>query len=742
MAQKSNTTRTYGSSRGQKEPNDFTVSEWNGLVTSVKDITELPNGATPDSLNWITGRDKDHIELRRGFALLGKTRRNGNGRISGLGVAQRADATQVPFFTFAQKILEYNVVQNDTIEVSTTNILPLAASGEDVSIMPYQNTAGAFAYITSPNSSIYKIATANPTTVLDLNSRAFRGMAKIDTNRMFMWQRKDAAGIKYNTPVYIGVSDQTSISAYTQKTAQQVGTGDAATTAFSGTLPAVAGVNSVNQTLFSVEIAAPIAAGQSITAITQAVQSVLTVSNSALFSVGNSVTIQGVVGMTQINGLIGTVLATPTPTTVTLSINTTTFTAYGSGGNIYLSEYFIDDQNGNMNSDHGGTGTINYVTGAFTVNFNTPPIFGSLIEAQYYSEDSSNGGVTDFTVDGGTKGKGKIFPQQDGGGSTQAVFPFDQVQYTFHTIKTWYISLGSDDTNASNLPYRSRFGIPYFRAGFPTPDGIVVMDVGTPSQPKVKILQVDSSVATNTVTVVPISVSDMLDLTPYGYNFCVIWRWGDYDVMACENVTNGVVDSVNTLFFIRNIVSGQWDLLNYPVSCLEEYNGTLIAGSSLSNNVFTLFSGFDDDSSLINNYWKSKQFDLGVEGIKKFNRMVLRGLIQNTQNIDVYVSFDSGNFIKIFTVKGNGSYVNTGAPTVVGANTVGSNVVGGGSGLGPTVTAYPYEVEFEYSSDIFEYVQAEFVANNIGFAQINEFTFKDIRYKGKRLPVNRIVAST
>lgn len=54
---------------------DFTISKFYGLNTNIKDLKTLKPGVSPDSLNWITGgKEGDHIELRRGQALLGLTR--------------------------------------------------------------------------------------------------------------------------------------------------------------------------------------------------------------------------------------------------------------------------------------------------------------------------------------------------------------------------------------------------------------------------------------------------------------------------------------------------------------------------------------------------------------------------------------------------------------------------------------------------------------------------------------------
>lgn len=713
---------------------DYSVSTWEGLNTYIKDLKQLSDGQSPDSLNWLTGKYKDHIELRPGYNLLGKTRQTGLGRVSGLGVAEAQNGTMVPFFTFNQKIMYYNATTGDTQEVNTTNVLPAASSGEDQSVMPYANIAGSWVYFTSPNSSIYKIHVSDPGDVRDLLSTAFRGNAKIDNNRMFLWNRKDNYRQQYQDVLYAGVSDKSDISQYTQTTGENAGgsSGDGSTKTFTGTL-ALSG--SPLPSAFNTEFAAPIAAGVTITAITAATQAVVTTSAPHGLSVGNAVIINSVVGMTQINKLIAIVMAVGSATSVTLSINSSAFTAYGSAGTIFLAEYFIDDLNGGLNSINGGTGTINYTTGAYSLTFNTAPINAQQLIAQYYT-DVLVGSVADFTINGSVQGQGKSFQQMDGGGSIKNVFPFDQVQYCFHELKTWYLTLTTNDTQAVNLPYRSQLGMSYLRGGFPTDDGIVFLDFSNPAKPQVQVLTIDNNSATAVITVVPNPLSEMLDLSTYGFSKVAIIRWGDYDIMACAGNLNGIVQTNNVVCFVRNIFTDNWDLTDLSASCFANWNGQLLAGDALSNNVFSLFTGFDDDGALINNHWTSKMFNLGVEGIKKTNRFVMKGLIQQTQNIDVYFSFDSGAMVKLCTVQGNASYVNLGNPTTIGSNTPGFNVIGGGGGL---VTAYPYEVEFTIASDIYEYAQVQFQANNIGYASIDEFIFKDNRYKGRKLTPSRVV---
>lgn len=47
------------------------------------------------------------------------------------------------------------------------------------------------------------------------------------------------------------------------------------------------------------------------------------------------------------------------------------------------SETFVDDEQGNLESDAGGTGTINYLTGEISVSFNSAPSTDADVQASY-----------------------------------------------------------------------------------------------------------------------------------------------------------------------------------------------------------------------------------------------------------------------------------------------------------------------------------------------------------------------
>lgn len=75
----------------------------------------------------------------------------------------------------------------------------------------------------------------------------------------------------------------------------------------------------------------PVVITKSITGITQAASAVVTVGAAHGFATNDLVYISGVVGMTQINGQVGTVTATGA-STITVNIDSTNYTTYSSGG--------------------------------------------------------------------------------------------------------------------------------------------------------------------------------------------------------------------------------------------------------------------------------------------------------------------------------------------------------------------------------------------------------------------------
>lgn len=626
---------------------------WGGLNTATKDNREMEPGESYDQLNWLTGRDQDNIQLRRGQALLGTTRRNiANQHVSGLRVGVRVDGLQVPFYTFAQKIMYYNNSTADTQEVDTPDILPVSANDEDTTIESYSNVAGSFVYLSSPNSSIYKIPVANPGSVVDQLTPNFHfGYLKFDQSRMIACNRQGAAANSVDkTGLYLSAIDQ-NIPSQTY-TAQVIGTGNGSQVTFTGVLPNLA----------------------------------------------------------------------PSATAYAILITDT-------------NETFTDNRNGILIGMLGGTGTINYATQAFSVTFNTAPQPAQGITANFLQDLATTNGVADFNIDGTNFAKAQVFRQDDSGGNAQSIFTFQGVEYCLHLLRSWQFQLLQGATSIAtaftNLPYFEQVGIPYVRAAFQTGDGVIFINNANPANPVFSILEIPPG-STN-LTVVPVKLSDKLDFSSFGFSKCVVRRWGDYDLVAVEVANQiGNYNNYNTFCFARNIWSGIWNKLDYEFTCLDEFNGTLISGDSLSPNIFTLFSGFDDDGQVINNYYNNSFLNLDIEGLKTVGYIHVEGLIQNPQSVQVNIALDGGNYVTEYNIVGNAPYVNQGVSVGIGTYTTGSTVIGGQGSA--QQFANKFEVDIPIHTDKFEYISFQFIVQGVGYVQINKVGFKDIRFKRRRLP--------
>lgn len=645
MPQKISTEKTKSKSRGTLIP-DYTVSAFYGLNTEVKDIKTLPKGYSPESLNWITGDQNDHIELRRGSALLGQTRVAGNGKITGLGIGTKFNGTQVPFFAYGRKLKYYDEALDDTVEIGS-DVLPLAQSGQFVSINPYQNLMGSWIYVSGKEMSTLKIPVANPGNAVDQSTTTYRGIMRFGQGRSFLMQRKGSNGVQDLLNPYLSYIDKDSLSDYTQVTGEAVGS--SGSTHYTHILTAITGARTAGH----VQVQATVAAG---------------------------------------------------------------------------TETFTDNGDGVLTSNFGGTGTVNYATGAIDVTFSD--VTTGAVTADYYWENATSAGVLDFSFSAPrTAGQGNFFLQTDGGGNLNAVFPLADIFFCLHQFRTWQLNLTEDDTAATNLPYREKMGVKYFLSSIAGAEGVYLIDSADPNKPQIRRLEFSTTVGSVNTTI-PKVLSQLLDLANYSFDYGVVFEWGNYIIVACQGETDGVAHTYNSRFFVFNKEGKSWDLLDYPIAMLANFDGTLIGGDAISNNCFTLFSGFDDDEANIPNYWTGAEYNLDISGIKKVKRMVVQGLIQRNQKIKVYLAYDSGAFSEVFEIDGSASYVNQGQSTAIGTRTLGSKIIGGGGGV---EYAHPFTVEFRVNSDLFEYVRPKFEATEIGFAQINLFTFKDVRYKGRRL---------
>ncbi len=600
----------------------FPVTEFKHGIVNAVEPQSIPDGAASDSLNWITKGDK--IELSRGMSVLG-TEIPGVGRTTGLHVGYKSDGTEVWFASRNKSVYYYDTGTELWTEIGS-NILGDDADGEDVTFANYVTNAGSQVWFCSPNSSLFKVMTANPGSYTDVfnSSKNFKGYIAINSNRMLLWRRNEDKSGLYGS--YVDAQNYTTVSGE-------------ATASLSGTL--------------------------------------------AFKSGGSTRTCFGV--------------------TITLT---------GSG------EVYTDDYNGNLTGNMGGTGTINYTTGEYTLsNAGTGT-------ADYQWEDSNDNGISDFTKSATRlAGQGFVFRQDDGGGDFQNVAILGPTMYCFHEFRTWALTLTADDTNATNDIFRQFVGIPYLRAMVSSSVGIFYIDVTDKNKPRFRKLALNS----NSNEVVPRDVTLNIDLEGYNFDKCAMWEWYDYIIFTGR--TNDA--TVNNRMFLFHKIWGSIDIRDYYVACLATGNGTLIAGESVSDNVVTLFSGFDDNDAYITNYWEGNISELRIPGrLKKTKRFRIEGEIQVNQSLDIYMEMDRGGYALIGTISGSADYVDP-TPVHVGSLTFGSTEIGGG---GAEVEAYHYFAEIRVAQDKFLNRKIKLVATGIGYVSVTKLEDHDIRLHQTKIP--------
>jgi hypothetical protein len=419
--------------------------------------------------------------------------------------------------------------------------------------------------------------------------------------------------------------------------------------------------------------------------------------------------------------------------------NTLTFKAGGSRRTCFGitvtdgTESFTDNKDGTLTGSAGGTGTINYATGAISVTFFANVTNLTNVACTYQWEDSAVLGIADFH-ESGTRvaGQGFYLPQGEGG-DLQLVLSYRDVDYCIHRTTVYRVELTNDDTNATNEVYRLRTGTINARAGVATGEGVYYVDSRDQSGTEIRLLTFSAQNA----EVIPVSISLNIDLDDFVFDGAAMYEWEDYIIVACRTADS--VDSddepINNRMLLYHRTWKSWDVVDLAVTHLATYNGSLTGAHSYSNNALELFSGFDDDGSSYDNYWESDLDEQKIEELKKSKEVWIKGLIDSDQNIDVYLAIDGGDFVLLGSISGTGSYVNSGVSVSVGRTTIGKRVVGG-SNDEDEITAHPYQRKLPVRRLVGKYQRAKikFVATELGYASVSEYDFKDIETFGNRVP--------
>lgn len=382
-------------------------------------------------------------------------------------------------------------------------------------------------------------------------------------------------------------------------------------------------------------------------------------------------------------------------------------------------ELFTDNYDGTLTGSLGNTGTINYTTGAFTISGQSG---GGT--ADYSWEDSNAKGVTDFTFSGTrTALQGDVVRQDEGGDAILNVLFHDGSYYSLKSHSAYKLTIASDGLSFTNYVFRKDLGLPYWRATVVTGKGIVFMDTSNVAKPQLTILQPNLTGD----NLEPVKLAAQFDFSKYYWDACAMGTYGEFIVFSGRTLTS----SVNNKLFLYNVRRNTIDVLPYGAKTISNSEGILYIGDVLSDNIYQVLSGFDDDDYTIENYWISSDYDYQMNRLKKVKRLRLSGLITREQSLEVYLSYDGAEFELVGTILGNGSYVDFNSNYAIGSSGIGDSMIGGEQ---DTIDGSRYLCELKISGTKFIARRLKLVAAGIGYVSVDEITDSDIRKFQKKIP--------
>lgn len=674
---------------------------------------DIPKEAATDEVNWYT--QDGRIKLVPGRSLVGNE--GVAGKITGEIFGYKVDGSKVHWRKEGTKI-QYN--NNGT----WTDVVTGLTSTADYSFANYSSLAGTFTYAFGYDG-IYKMHNACPGSYLSLyhSARNFKGKAIIDKGRAILWDRaEDKTGL-YGSYIDTQKAVASSLNVYTQVTSEVLGASGSTT---------YTGFVKVKKNTFTVTIASPgvfsctahgLASGNALVfSTTGALPTGLTAGTTYyVISAGltaDAFQVAATPGGTAIN-TSGSQSGTHSFVTTTRNIFAFTPSGTTAGG----TETFTDNYLGVLTGSLGGTGTINYITGEYSITFSGAVTSGN-VTANYQWEDATVRGVADFTKSATRQaGEGFQFPQDEGGDAILSVLIGPDGYYSMKRESAYLLTIDETDTNADNNVYRKGIGIQSYRGAVVTSKGIVFMNMATPEKPELTILQ------KNAVgdAIEPYVLFSHFKFADYTYDDCTIDFYERYIVVACKSAGAEYNDTV----LLCDILNKTVDITRFSVRTFARDSGDLYAGSSVTANVYKLYDGVDDDGSVIQNYWISKGETYSSSALKKFRKLRLRGLIARSQNYSVYINYDDSGYQLVGTVRGDANYVDLGSSQPVGTNMLGTAAVGG-----DTLTeASPYFAEIRLKKvPKFNKRKIKFVANSYGYVDIDYLLDWDISLFQDKIP--------
>lgn len=386
-------------------------------------------------------------------------------------------------------------------------------------------------------------------------------------------------------------------------------------------------------------------------------------------------------------------------------------------------EAFTEDGMGNLSSPAGGTGTINYATGAYSVTFNA--VTTGAVTSNYLWEDSGVHGLTDFSHSATrVASEGFQFPQDEGGDAIlNVLIGQDGAYYSLKARSAYKLSIDADDLGATNEVYRKEMGLPYFRAAISTDRGIMFINTANPTNPKMIILE-KSKVS---LTVEPRELFKHFRFSDYVYDEASYASYDRWITIFCR--TPG--STTNDTILMCNIDENSVNPVAYSGKMGIQEDENFYVADSVTYSVYSIFSGFDDLGSAIDAVWIGRDELLGdPDSLKKTRKLRFKGYIGLDQTVGVYINLDKQGYQKVGSIWGGATYVNQLDSQAIGGNYIGESQVGGVD----TTNTYAYFMEIKIRTGKFRKICVKLVPEGIGYFNFNYLEFWDTLFFENRLP--------
>jgi len=235
-----------------------------------------------------------------------------------------------------------------------------------------------------------------------------------------------------------------------------------------------------------------------------------------------------------VSGGTGVYTAVTGEATASLS-GTLTFKAGGATRNCFAvaititasGEAYTDNYLGVLTGSLGGTGTINYISGAYTLSN------AGVGTAAYQHENSNTRGVTDFSHTAiRVAGEGFQFPQDEGGDAILSVLIGADGYYSIKKQSAYRLLINDTDTNATNEIYRKELGLQSFRGAISTGGGIIFMNTANQEKPEMTILKKNLTGD----AVIPEILFPQFKFANYLYDDCTVDTYERYILVACKTL--------------------------------------------------------------------------------------------------------------------------------------------------------------------------------------------------------------